>query len=304
MMKATKRLALAVVVAAGLLEMRTRVASAAPAPDANSVLILADTVVGGSTSLEAITAAGLGFTVDVATAADWAAKSTADFATYKAIILGDPICGNVASLAAAAANTAVWGPAVTGNVILIGTDPTYHTDNGNNSAGADKLVNTGIGYSAADPGRTGAYIALSCYYGGAPAGTPVPVLNAFSVGGFTVDGEADRLCFNDTHIVATHPALTGLTDADLSNWSCSVHETFDTWPNTFLVLAIAENLGAAFHASDGVVGTPYILARGTDLRPITRGAAAPTLSAGAIAFLATGMFMMGLRSLRKAASRR
>jgi hypothetical protein len=69
-------------------------------------------------------------------------------------------------------------------------------------------------------------------------------------------------CFNDAHIVATHPALAGLTDATLSNWSCSVHEAFDSWPVSFEVLAIAEGASAAFTAPDGTVGTPYILARG------------------------------------------
>src|SRR6185295_378034 len=237
-----RRLVLVATIVSGLLYTGARSASATPAPDANSVLILGTSVSGGAASLEATAAAGLGYTVDVATAAQWAAKSTADFATYKAIILGDPTCSETPNInmAAAEANTATWGPAITGNVIIIGTDPTFHSLFG--TAGAMTLIQTGIGYAAADAGKTGAYITLSCYYEGYPSGTPVPVLNAFTVGGFTVDGAAGLQCFNDAHIVATHPALTGLTDATLSNWSCSVHETFDTWPNNFLVLTIAENL--------------------------------------------------------------
>jgi len=85
------------------------------------------------------------------------------------------------------------------------------------------------------------------------------MLDAFSPGGFTVLGVG---CFNDAHIVATHPSLTGITDATLSNWSCSVHEAFDKWPVDFQVLAIARNIGSSFTATDGTVGTPYILARG------------------------------------------
>jgi cysteine-rich repeat protein len=69
-------------------------------------------------------------------------------------------------------------------------------------------------------------------------------------------------CYNDVHVVATHPALTPVDDAILSNWSCSVHEGFDIWPASFSVLAIAENAGEAYTAGDGTVGTPYILARG------------------------------------------
>jgi hypothetical protein len=42
--------------------------------------------------------------------------------------------------------------------------------------------------------------------------------------------------------------------------------TFDAWPADFTVLAIARDFGAAYTASDGTVGTPYILARGAGLR--------------------------------------
>jgi hypothetical protein len=63
--------------------------------------------------------------------------------------------------------------------------------------------------------------------------------------------------------------LGGLTDANLSNWSCSVHEAFDAWPTSgagaFTVLAIAEGAGSTYTAPDGSVGIPYILARGEGL---------------------------------------
>ncbi|MFH2048899.1 MAG: LamG-like jellyroll fold domain-containing protein, partial [bacterium] len=68
-------------------------------------------------------------------------------------------------------------------------------------------------------------------------------------------------CHNNAHIVVTHPALTNLTDSILSNWSCSTHEVFDSWPSDFVVLAIGRNLGA-YLAIDGSVGQPYILVRG------------------------------------------
>jgi hypothetical protein len=115
-------------------------------------------------------------------------------------------------------------------------------------------------FTVAQTGKTGAYISLSCYYDSTDPLTPVPLLDGF--GTFTVTGVN---CYNDAHIVATHPALDGLTDATLSNWSCSVHEAFDTWPLSFEVLAIAENFGDSFTAPDGTVGTPYILARGVEV---------------------------------------
>ena len=120
----------------------------------------------------------------------------------------------------------------------------------------------GIGFAVSEVGKTGAFISLSCYYHDTAPATPVPVLeNAFGAG-FSLTGVG---CYNDAHIVATHPALSSVTDASLSNWSCSVHEAFDAWPITFQVLAIAQGIGTSYTASDGSVGTPYILARGVEV---------------------------------------
>ena len=216
------------------------------------VLILDSTVSGGASSREAQAAIALGYTVEVVNAAGWAAKTQADFSTYRALILGDQGCGG--SITAAEANKAVWGPVVNGNVIIIGTDPVFHV-----SQGGGTLTDGGIKFAVDKVGKTGMYITLSCYYHGAAAMTAVPLLDAFSPGGFSVTGVG---CFDNAHIVATHPSLTGITDTTLSNWSCSVHEAFDKWPLDFQVLAIAHNIGSAYTAPDGSIGTPYILARG------------------------------------------
>ncbi len=234
---------------------------AAPAPDANSVLILGPTVSGGVGSIEALEALASGYTVEVVDAATWSAKSAADFGSYRALILGDATCSGVAAVAAAEANRAVWSPEVDGNILVIGTDEVFHDGQG----GRDVTVN-GIEFAADIPTKTGLFVSLSCYYHGVAASTPVPLLDQF--GAFTVTGVG---CYNDAHIVATHPALTGITDASLSNWSCSVHEAFDGFPASFLPLAIAENPpgGPPFPGSqsfpDGTSGVPYILARGDGL---------------------------------------
>ncbi|MBI3785151.1 MAG: hypothetical protein HY270_17305 [Deltaproteobacteria bacterium] len=230
------------------------------APDDHTVLILDTTVAGGFSSVEATQAMNLGMNVELADGPSWGAKSSTDFATYRAIVLGDPKnVSDPSPVSAAVANESVWGRAITGNVFLIGSDPSDHVS-------SSSVAYNAISFAASEPARTGAYVTLSEYYGGGengggvPPQTPVPVLDAF--GAFTVDGTAGALCYDNAHIVAIHPALSGLTDAELSNWSCSVHEAFDSWPANFQVLAIAKNLGSAFTASDGSVGTPYILARG------------------------------------------
>lgn len=250
-LRAARLVSVVVLIASLFFALAIRDASAI----SNKVLILDTTVSGGASSAEAQAAVALGLGVDVVNATQWAAMTTAQFADYRAIILGDATCGG--SIAAAEANTAVWGPAVTGNVIINGTDPVFHY-----GQGGQGLVDKGIAYAVASASKTGAYISLSCYYGDAAPGTPVLSLDAFSPGGFSVTSVG---CFNDAYIVATHPALDGLTDATLSDWSCSVHEAFDKWPASFEVLAIARNAGSAYTATDGTVGTPYILARGEGL---------------------------------------
>jgi GDSL-like Lipase/Acylhydrolase family len=247
--------ALAVVTVGGLLPMVATAPAAHAA--ANEVLILGSTVTGGTSSLEAQEVAAQGLAPIVVDDATWSAMSSAQFATYRAIVLGDATCsGTVPS--AAVANTAAWGAAVTGNILINGTDPVFHA-----SQGGSLVTQKAIDFAIADSGKTGLYVSLSCYYHGTAPKTAVPLLDGLRPGGFTVTGVG---CYNDAHIVATHPALDGLTDSTLSNWSCSVHEAFDTWPADFTVLALAKDFGAAFTASDGTIGTPYMLASGQGLR--------------------------------------
>lgn len=237
------------------------------------VLILNPTVSGGTSSLEyrIITTTGpvaglpsitgLGLSADIVPAAGWASPPK-PYSGYKAIVLGDPSCGATAALAAAEANAATWAAAVTGNVVIIGTDPTFHAYSGTTLRGA-QLWKSAVQFAASGTG-TGAVIALSCYYSSAPASTPVPVLSGFGV--FEVTGNVP--CAGAVAIVASSPALTGLTGGPtgtLSNWSCSVHEWFNTWPSSFIPLAVATDIvspPANFTAADGTRGHPYILARG------------------------------------------
>ena len=232
---------------------------------AGEVLILDSTVTGGAGSTLAQKFTLAGKTPVVVDGPTWSAMTAADFDAYDAIVLGDPTCAALGPEAPASTNAPTWSSVVDGNVVIIGTDETFHETQG----GAD-LMEKAAAFSVAEAGKTGAYISLSCYYHDTAALTPVPLLDG--LGTFTATGVG---CYNDAHITATHPALTGLTDATLSNWSCSVHEGFDTWPTSFEVLAIAKDIGSAYTAPDGTVGTPYILARGVqvisdiDLAPAT-----------------------------------
>ena len=260
--------------AAAVVALVTATAVAIPAAAhaaAGRVLILGTTVTGGTSSIEAQEVSALGLIPVVVDDATWSTLTQAEFGSYRALILGDPTCGSAVPTAAVQ-NGSTWGPAVTGNVVVNGTDPVYHAGQGGGVA-----TRRFVDFALADPAKTGAYVSLSCYYHGTGARTAVPLLNALRPGGFSVTGVG---CFNDAHVVAQHPALAGLTDGTLSNWSCSVHEGFDTSPPDFTVLAIARNYGSTFTASDGSVGTPYILARGSGLRSFPLSISPVTDTAG------------------------
>ncbi|KAK6344334.1 hypothetical protein TWF696_007973 [Orbilia brochopaga] len=202
------------------------------------------------------------WTYDTVTEVEWNAMTTDDFKKYKAIIIGDPISTDPEDLDIIMGNRKTWGAAISGNVILIGTDTSNHYSN------AQELITNGIAFAATGKG-TGLYFSLSKYYGDRNQ-TAVPILDIF--GEFEVRGDlnSEQLdnCYDDVHIVAESPVLTNITDKVLSNWTCSVHEAFVTYPSTgeqsFVPLAIAENVpgSGSREFSDGTRGIPYILVRG------------------------------------------
>lgn len=72
-------------------------------------------------------------------------------------------------------------------------------------------------------------------------------------------------CDARMHNPGVGPAAFGvLTDAVLSNWSCSVHEGFNTFPSSFLTVAIDRDQTTALGVKtfpDESSGLPYIVAR-------------------------------------------
>jgi IPT/TIG domain-containing protein/PASTA domain-containing protein len=240
-------LTVAVLITAGL--------ASAGAAQGDSVLLFGPSVSGGATSPEAQQAAAQGLQVDVADATAWASMTTAQFASYRAIIIGDnDDSTNPSDLDAAVANAATWGAAVKGNVVLTGGDAETHYP------ASLQFINKGIGFAAAIPGQTGAYVAWANYYrfvnGGVDA--PVTVLDAFSPGGFS-SSQAD---INTIHIdPATTPAPSGLTDGDLSGWGTTAHAFMSRFPTPFKVLAVSVDAAGTYTTSDGQTGFPSFLIR-------------------------------------------
>jgi RHS repeat-associated protein len=278
-----------VVAASAVAVTAASVATAGPARAASgSVLILSTSVNGGSSSAEAKAAANLGFTVTVATPSTWDAMTTAQFKAYSALIIGDPSSGSTcaSTVPSDALSTAgTWGPAVTGNVALLGTAPVLA-----GSAGS-ALIADGVGYAVTPPagssGTTGLYVSLNCEYATAAAGTAVPLLASVDGGGFTVTGQSASC--PDSGTVNTWEAdnaaaFNGLSSSALAAWpapACSVQETVTAWPAGFTAVAYGATSGsfaspADFTASDGATGQPYVLL-GT---PVSAGTAELAPSTG------------------------
>ena len=252
---------------------------------APQVLILASSVTPGTAtdgsgkSLEQQQAEADGFTVTLATDAQWDAMTASQFAAYQALVIGDPTCKGDESYAAAQTNASVWEPVVMasgGNKVLIGTDATLHNTGPGGTQRGDLLEAKGIAFAGAVAGATGAYVDTSCEFsssdsvdGAAPPGTPVPIMDGLSTHGphqFTAGGAP---CAGSISIVASSGPTSGLHDADLSNWSCSVHAFFDHFPSDWTVLALATDptVPKTYSATDvdtgaTVSGSPYILLSG------------------------------------------
>jgi MYXO-CTERM domain-containing protein len=202
----------------------------------------------------------LGWNVTVVDGTTWDSMTAGEFAIYQLLVIGDPTCGS--ELGAAQSNASAWVPVVSGNILIIGTDPVYHY-NYSGAPGAGVLMYDGLNYAGAQTGATGLYLDLSCAYTSGYTGTTDPILNAIK-SGFTI---TSALCTDTPQVVATASELVGVTTNDLSDWSCSVHEFLATWPSDFVPVVIDDNATPScgtWPISGGgtVTGCPYIVARG------------------------------------------
>src|ERR1019366_2587848 len=118
---------------------------------------------------------------------NWAAKPQAQFASYRAIVIGDfhDQGFEISPLAAAVANVNTWAGAVSGNVFLGGGDAEYHASN-DNTGGGQLQIKDGVDFAALRPGHTGLYFAFGNYsYSNSEIAT---ILNGLAPG-FTVTSQ-------------------------------------------------------------------------------------------------------------------
>jgi hypothetical protein len=226
-----------------------------------------------------------GWNVTVVSPSTWDAMTRAQFASYQLLVLGDPTCGNASDLSAAVSNESTWEPVVDGSILVMGNDPVYHYANGGSHAGAGVLIWHGLQYAGAQSGKTGLYLDLNCYYVGAAPATDVPILDGIE-SGFSVTGAG---CADNVHVVGTAGPLVGVTDSDLSGWSCSIQEYFSSWPSDFVPYTVDTSASGSPPSGDcpnppstfsaGVTGCPYMLARGGGVSPGAVSLSGPSVSA-------------------------
>ena len=234
------------------------VTAAAGVGTSKSALLFGPSVPDGMGSYEAQDLISQGWTVSVASLDQWNAMTTAQFASYQLLVVGDPYCSTTA-IVDVASSEANWWPAVNGNVLVIGTDPVYHFSRG--YAGAGVLINNGLAFTGSLAGATNLYLDLSCAHTYAN-----PVLAGISP---TFGVGTNGTSANSTHVTTTGSQLVGVTSSDLANWNSSVHEYFNQWPADVVPVAIVppsyelavRMCPSPLTAADGTVGCPYIVAR-------------------------------------------
>ncbi len=221
----------------------------------------------------------------------WLTKTTTDFAAFDIIIIGDAPRGTFDRTRwnTAIVTRAVWSAAVTGNVLIFGGDPDWHFFFFG-QPGAQSLVQNAVTFGANQTGysqhATGLYVALSqVNFGSNPGGQdtaePVALLGGLGTAAFTaftpqkVDetplGNVIEKIASDSAAGFT-PMLDCLSDSDLSGWTQSAHQTFWSWPATFVPWAIVLDMPAgsgtpnymtpcAFSAIPGMDPAVYVLIR-------------------------------------------
>ena len=198
-----------------------------------------------------------GTTYVVWDAATWSSKTTADFAAFDAIVIGGSAMGDVNIWNVADGSKNIWSPAVTGNIVIIGSDPEEHAPA---NPSPKRYVQQAILFAADEPKPgPGLYVELHDYM-------PVSVTNLSFMSYFGVFPVWSATCGDIAHKIAIHPVLDSLNDANLGGWSCTPHAGFTSWPPGFAPLAMDVSAGSRklYTACDGSIGFVFLIASGVE----------------------------------------
>ncbi len=145
------------------------VATASPAHAATSAPVLVLVLNGETTAPETTVLQDAGYSVTQVTPSAWEAMSASSFASYAALVIGDPSSGSCSTLTPTTATSGTdalgtaWQSAVSGNVVVAGTAPAYADTTGADSLISDALGYAAAGYSSSSGQGTGLYVALLPY---------------------------------------------------------------------------------------------------------------------------------------------
>jgi hypothetical protein len=162
----------------------------------------------------------------------WRSKTTADFAAFDLIVIGEDSrgpCAPATAYQAAYDTRSTWTPAVVGRVFVTEQSGGYFAGTG--VAGAATYLSTVLKWVASGPG-TGLYVAPDCGVRG------LDFMNGF--------GTFYTVSFSDdiVHILdASHPAMAGSSDASLSHWNHSFYGTISSMPSASTWEALEQGSG-------------------------------------------------------------
>lgn len=176
-----------------------------------------------------------GATSTLATASTWKSMSTADFAKYNLIVIGEggslPSSGGDPTQWQPIFDTmSVWTPAVRGRVVVHTLDPTAAAHS--TKPGASTFAKGALQWAATGPG-TGLYVGPDL------GNRKLDFLGGF--GTWTALGQdPPDSAFGDlVTVVVSTGALAGSTSASLSNWASSYHGVITGFPAGFVAAAQA-----------------------------------------------------------------
>jgi hypothetical protein len=204
---------------------------------AKKILIYGPALAPSSTfsNTEATIAEDLGYEVTIKSAGQWGNMTTAQFASYNAIVFPDNGCPKggpgVEVFAAANQNKAKWSAAITGPMVLYASDPVFHAEFCcGDPADKIQLIKNALQY-AAGGATTGLYVCFSCLIENPPG----KLAFLSKIGKFELTSQSS----DNIHIQKpNHPLAAGLTDSEVSNWSETSHSFFTQHPRYFQVIII------------------------------------------------------------------
>ncbi|MGE0641032.1 MAG: IPTL-CTERM sorting domain-containing protein [Thermoanaerobaculia bacterium] len=252
---------------------------------------------GPSISSEGTYAENAGHTVTIWDDATWQTATANDFAAFDAILVGQNECGNFGTPTGMWTNSALWGPLVTGNVLMHSHDDHFGEEvpEGSQDNRYDLVIARCADWTTSGSGL-GLCISIQCAdILEAPEGPGSPNLNLPGIGLF----EIERSSGDDIDIVnPSHPAMAGITDADLDCWGSSVHTHILQFPADFEVLATDTGLGCEETVTEGEGdgSGPVTIARGGVGSSIL---AIPSLSPAGLALLAVALAGGAIALLRR-----